>query len=904
LTKNPKNDKVTEILYLEKSVLEKYEPKQIEEKLYRMWEEKGYFKADNTSTKPPFSIVIPPPNVTGSLHMGHALNNTLQDILARYKRAKGFNVLWLPGCDHAGIATQNVVERELKKEKLTKHDLGREKFLERVWEWKDKYGKTIMRQLRRLGSSLDWSRERFTMDDGLSAAVREVFVTLYKQGLIYRGDYIVNWCPRCLTAISDIEVTHKELNGHFYHIRYPYADGSGKYIQVATTRPETMLGDTAVAVNPEDERYASVPEGTLLVLPETGRKIPVIKDSYVDRDFGTGAVKITPAHDPNDFEIGKRHNLEIINVMTPDGKMNEKAGENGKYAGLDRFAARKKLVETLKEQGYLVNIEDHKHAVGHCYRCDTVVEPYVSTQWFVKIKPLAEPAIKIVEDGGIRFYPDMWKKIYFEWMRNIKDWCVSRQLWWGHRIPAWYCGCGEILVEKQAPVRCPKCGSTELRQDNDVLDTWFSSALWPFSTMGWPERTKDLEVFYPTTVLVTSWDILFFWVARMIMMGLKFMGKKPFSDVVINSLVTDAEGKKMSKSKGNVVDPLDVLDKYSADALRFTMAVLETQSRHISFSDERMKGNAAFMNKIWNASKFVITNLSGMKEEEIRVQDLKMPEKWILSELSAVIERVSNDLDNYRFSDAASSLYEFFWFKFCDWYIEIAKITLAGNDPKLANTVKNVLSKVLRDILKLMHVIIPFITDEIYRNLPVSGKKDSIMLEQWPETLAVHGFDGSEMAALQDIIYTIRNLRGELEISPADRTDVVFELDDFGKEISSRYEGIIKALAKVNNFITEKKAGYVSKEVKNREKKSYGSIGINPDAVKDLAKVIKNKQEAVKKLENGVAAARAKLANENFIKNANEKAIEEEKEKLKRYESDVESLKSIISLLSKALYGR
>src|ERR1035437_2853656 len=627
--------------------LDKYVPLEIEDKWYEFWMEKGYFKADNTSIKPPFSIVIPPPNVTGSLHMGHALNNTLQDVIARYKRAKGYNVLWLPGCDHAGIATQNVVERELKKEGKKKADLGREEFIKLGWTWKEKFGTTIMMQLRKLGSSCDWSRERFTMDEGLSEAVKEVFVRLYKEGLIYRGDYIVNWCPRCLTAISAIEVTHKDIAGHFYHIKYPYADGTGS-IEVATTRPETMLGDTAVAVNPDDERYKNVKEGTMLILPETGRQIPIIKDSYVDKEFGTGAVKITPAHDPNDFEIGVRHKLPLINVMHENGKMNENAGENGKYSGMDRFEARKKLVETLKDQGYLVKIEDHKHAVGHCYRCDTIVEPYVSAQWFVRIKPLAEPAIRAVEDGTIKFTPDNWKKVYFDWMNNIKDWCISRQLWWGHRIPAWHCDdCGHITVSKVTPEKCEKCSGKNIRQDNDVLDTWFSSGLWPFSTLGWPEKTKDLSVFYPTSVLVTSWDILFFWVARMIMMGLKFMGKPPFYEVAINSLVGDSEGKKMSKSKGNVIDPLDIMKTYSADALRFTMVSLETQSRYIAFAEERTKGYAGFMNKIFNASKYTISNLSGIKEHDLtkHADKLKLPEKWILARANSLSKKLSEGLD-------------------------------------------------------------------------------------------------------------------------------------------------------------------------------------------------------------------------------------------------------------------
>jgi valyl-tRNA synthetase len=881
-------------------MLDKYEPKDIEERLYKGWEEKGYFKADNASKKPPFTIVIPPPNVTGSLHMGHALNNTLQDILSRYKRARGYNVLWLPGCDHAGIATQNVVERELKKEKKTRQDLGREEFVKRVWEWKDKYGKTIMMQLRKLGSSLDWSRERFTMDEGLSKAVKEVFVQLYHEKLIYRGDYIVNWCPRCLTAISDIEVTHKEINGHFYHIRYPYADGSGKYIQVATTRPETMLGDTAVAVNPDDVRYKDIKEGTLVLLPETGRKIPIIRDSYVDKEFGTGAVKITPAHDPNDFEIGMRHKLDIINVMTPEGKMNVQAGENGKYQGLDRFEARKKLVETLKEQGYLVQIDDHKHAVGHCYRCDTVVEPYVSTQWFVKIKPLAQPAIEAVEKGEVRFVPEMWKKVYFEWMKNIKDWCISRQLWWGHRIPAWYCKCGEIIVAKETPKKCPKCGGAELEQDKDVLDTWFSSGLWPFSTLGWPENTEDLKAFYPTTALVTSWDILPFWVARMIMLGIKFMKKPPFADVVINSLVTDAEGKKMSKSRGNVVDPLDSLNKYSADALRFTMASLETQSRYISFSEERLKANANFMNKIWNASKFTITNLEGMQEIKIneKISGLKMPERWILNELNETVRRMTDDMENYRFSDAAQTLYDFFWREYCDWYVEISKIEVNKKDSPYRNTVQNVLAAVLKDSLTLMHVIIPFITEEIYQNLPMAGKKESIMLESWPENRDIYKYDTSVMGSLQNLIYIIRNLRGDLEISPAERVDCVVELSG-GDGLLKENDEIIKSLAKVNAFIAEKRPGFISKEIKDSKGAVIGRAGVNTDNLKDPGRVLKNKQDSLKKLENGVAAVRSKLANGDFVKHASEKVLAEEKEKLARYEQDCSDINKIIEELRK-----
>jgi valyl-tRNA synthetase len=884
--------------------LDKYIPSEIEEKWYEFWTQKGYFKADNNSTKPPFSIVIPPPNVTGSLHMGHALNNTLQDILARYKRARGFNVLWVPGCDHAGIATQNVVERELKKEGLKKSDLGREEFLKRVWAWKEKYGATIMMQLRRLGSSCDWSRERFTMDEGLSDAVKEVFVRLYNEGLIYRGDYIVNWCPRCLTAISDIEVQHKEIAGHFYHIKYPYADGSG-FIEVATTRPETMLGDTAVAVNPEDERYKNVKEGTMLVLPETGRQIPIIKDSYVDREFGTGAVKITPAHDPNDFEIGLRHKLPIINVMTENGKMNSNAGENGKYSGMDRFEARKKIVETLKEQGYLVKIDDLKHAVGHCYRCDTVVEPYVSTQWYVKIKSLALEAIKAVENDEVKFVPDMWKKVYFEWMHNIKDWCISRQLWWGHRIPAWYCDdCKHITVAKETPLKCEKCAGTNIHQDNDVLDTWFSSGLWPFSTLGWPEKTKDLEVFYPTSVLVTSWDILFFWVARMIMMGLKFMGKVPFAHVVINSLVTDSEGKKMSKSRGNVVDPLELMKVYSADALRFTMASLETQSRHIAFSEERAKGYAAFMNKIFNASKYTLANIEGIKAVDLKEKaaSLKLPEKWMLSALNDFIKYMEDGLEKFRFSDTALYIYDFFWHTFCDWYIEISKIELtAEGNGEYANIVKNVLLKVLKESLIVMHPFIPFITEEVYSNLPAGVKKESIMTESWPVVSAELSFDKKELSDMDDlmrIIYTVRNLRGELDFSPAVKVDVFLKLES-GPGITEKYANIIKTLAKVENISGAAGPSCITRQIVSTGAAVIGTAGIDKSAIPDRAKVIAGREKRLADIEKGMVSVSNKLNNPNFVNNAMKKAVEEEKARLVSYEAEKKALLDFIADLKK-----
>jgi valyl-tRNA synthetase len=747
----------------------KYDPAQFEDKWYKAWEASGIFKGDPSSKKPAFSIVIPPPNVTGSLHIGHALNNTLQDILARRKRMQGFDVLWVPGCDHAGIATQNVVERQLAKEKLTRHDLGREKFIERVWTWKKEYGDTIMRQLRRLGSSLDWSRERFTMDEGLSEAVKEVFIRLHQEGLIYQGDYIINWCPRCRTALSDIETEHEDVAGHFWHLRYPLAEGKGELV-VATTRPETMLGDTAVAVHPEDERYQHL-IGKKVRLPLMDREIPVIADTYVDREFGTGVVKITPAHDPNDFLVGDRHNLPRINVMNPDGTM---SAEAGKYQGLDRFVCRKQVVADLEAGGYLVKVEDHAHAVGHCYRCHTVVDPYLSRQWFVKMKPLAATAIEAYDQGKIGFTPDHWGKVFRDWLENTRDWCISRQLWWGHRIPIWYCdACGEVIAAKEAPDVCPKCKSTNLRQDPDVLDTWFSSGLWPFSTLGWPESTPELKRYYPTSVLVTSWDIIFFWVARMAMMGLKFMGDVPFHHVCINSLVGDAEGKKMSKSKGNTVDPLDIMVHTGADGLRFTMAAIENHSRYVAFTPDRLESSRNFMNKIWNAARFAAMNLEGYVEPA-QAPTPDFADRWILSRLEAAVASVNEALEGYRFGEAAQYLYDFFWHEYCDWYLEIIKERLFSNDQK-RDQARYFLLITLDESLRLLHPFIPFITDEIWSHLP--GERDFIMKSPWPisnqgrrdETIE------KEMKVLQEIGFDVLNIRGEINIPIAQKVPLVYK---------------------------------------------------------------------------------------------------------------------------------
>ncbi|RMF87397.1 MAG: valine--tRNA ligase, partial [Nitrospinota bacterium] len=642
-----------------KRLEKRYDPHQIEEKWYRFWEEQGYFHADPSSSKPPYAIVIPPPNITGSLHMGHALNNTLQDILIRWKRMQGFNTLWLPGTDHAGIATQYVVEQQLARQGLTRQQLGREEFLKRVWEWRKESGGTILRQLRKLGASCDWQRERFTMDEGLSRAVREVFVTLYEEGYIYRDAYIINWCPRCLTALSDLEAEHEEVQGHLYYIRYPLATGTGS-LTVATTRPETMLGDTAVAVHPEDPRYTPF-IGQEVLLPLTDRKIPVIADSYVDPEFGTGVLKITPAHDPYDFEVGNRHHLPRLRVINDDGTMNSEAGA---YQGLDRFACRERVIQDLTAQGLLEKVEPYTHSIGHCYRCRTIVEPLLSTQWFVRIKPLAEPAIAAVREKRIRIIPPQWEATYFNWMLNIKDWCISRQLWWGHRIPAWYCQqCSQITVARETPTRCQHCHSADLVQEEDVLDTWFSSGLWPFSTLGWPERTADLQTFYPTSVLVTAFDILFFWVARMIMFGLKFMGDVPFRDVYIHALVRDAEGQKMSKSRGNVIDPLTVMERYGTDAFRFTLAAFAAQGRDIRLSEERIAGYRNFVNKIWNAFRFSLLHFSSEEplSPELPTQTLELADRWILSRLARTTGEVNTALEEYRFNDAAGVLYQFFW---------------------------------------------------------------------------------------------------------------------------------------------------------------------------------------------------------------------------------------------------
>ncbi|BDD85909.1 valine--tRNA ligase [Desulfofustis limnaeus] len=770
-----------------KELNKSYDFSDVEQKWLNTWEQQHCFDARMEPGRPAFSIVIPPPNVTGVLHVGHALNNTMQDILTRYHRMRGDNTLWVPGTDHAGIATQNVVERQLAAEGKNRHDLGRDAFIERVWEWRKEKGGTIINQLKRLGCSCDWSRERFTMDEGLSQAVREVFVRLYKEGLIYKGDYIVNWCPRCLTALADDEVDHEPSQGTLYHLRYPLTDGSGALV-VATTRPETMLGDTGVAVNPNDPRYAHL-AGATVELPLVGRIIPVVFDEHVQMDFGTGALKVTPSHDRDDYEIGRRHNLEMCKVMDDHGVMNERAGV---YAGLDRFACRKRIVADLKEHGYLVKEEEYPHAVGQCYRCKTVVEPTTSLQWFVSVRPLADKAVAAVREERIRIYPKTWYNTFYSWMDNIRDWCISRQIWWGHRIPAWTCNeCGEMIVETTDPERCPACNSTELKQETDVLDTWFSSALWPFSTMGWPEQTRELNTFYPTSILVTSFDILFFWVARMMMMGLHFMDAVPFHDVYLHALVRDKHGKKMSKSTGNVIDPLEVMGTYGTDAVRFTLAAFAAQGREIRLDEERIEGYRFFINKLWNAARFALMHVGDRSPACGRVterpEQLGLAHRWILSRTARTVDQIRRGLDEYHFNEVASANYQFIWHEFCDWYLEWIKPDLFSSDETRRDQARGVLLTVLETILKLMHPLTPFVTEEIWSVLP--GERPVLMLQPYPERRPewIDEQAEQEMELLMGVIGGIRNIRAEANVHPSQR------LDAFITNVSGPAAGLLEA---------------------------------------------------------------------------------------------------------------
>ncbi|MDD5166650.1 MAG: valine--tRNA ligase [Candidatus Omnitrophica bacterium] len=855
----------------------RYNPAEAEDKLYKFCQDNNLFSAKPDFTKKPFSIVIPPPNVTGILHMGHALNNTVQDILIRYHRMKGEESLWMPGTDHAGIATQNVVEKSIAKEGLKRQDLGRDKFIERVWAWREQYGSTIIHQLKKLGASCDWPRTRFTMDEEYSKAVMEVFVKLYEKGLIYQGNYIINWCPRCQTALSDEEAPHRELNGNLYYLRYPLKSEPDNFVVVATTRPETMLGDTAVAVNPKDKRYKNL-VGKILILPLANREIKIIADAMVDMKFGTGAVKVTPAHDPNDYALGKKHHLDFINVMYPDGRMNESAGD---YKDMDRFEAREVILEDLKEKGLLEKIEPHQLSAGHCYRCHTIIEPYLSKQWFVKMKPLAGPAIEAVKKGRIKFYPKRWTKVYLNWMEDIQDWCISRQIWWGHRIPVYYCkNCKDkgVIVSKVKPDKCPACGATDIYQDEDVLDTWFSSWLWPFATFGWPEKSDDLKYFYPTSTLVTAPEIIFFWVARMIMAGLEFMHEIPFSDVYIHGTVRDIEGKKMSKSLGNIIDPLDIIKEYGTDALRFSLISITAQGQDVFLNKERFEQGRNFANKIWNASRFILMNLDPVYRKTdlcvfFKKEDLNIVNRWILSRFYSVLKEVNKDLDTYKFNEAANTLYTFFWHEFCDWYLEIIK-------PDIKNPHNQVVMyKVLEKSLRMLHPFMPFITDEIWQRL--ESKQESIMVAPWPhiqEELIDKKIE-HKMDYLLGIVTAIRKTRLELDIPL--QTEVPVIVSTSNKEIKELIEGLsdqIKNLAKLNSLEIKTKYTHIKSSFTTIMKDMHLTIPLA--GLLDVEKEKEKIQGRIHQAQIEIKAKEKMLGNKEFVKKAPSEVVEKERTRL------------------------
>ena len=857
----------------------RYSPSELEKKWYSRWKEGGYFEPRGTGE--PFTIMIPPPNITAPLHMGHALNLVIQDFIIRFKRMKGFRALWVPGEDHAGIATQNAVEKDLAKKGTNRKEMGREKFLETTWDWAKEYRQRIREQIEAMGCSVDWSRERFTMDDGLSEAVRKAFVDLYKEGLIYRGKYIVNWCPRCSTVLSDEEVEHEDEKGAFYHIKYPIKGGE-EFVVIATTRPETMLADTAVAVYPSDERYSDL-TGKTVILPLMEREIPIIQDRYVDPSFGTGALKVTPAHDPNDFQIGLRHGLEVIEVIDKDAKINE---NGGKYRGLDRYEARKQVVKDLEEQGFLIKVEPMVHAVGRCYRCDTVVEPSLSDQWYVKVGPLAERAIATVENGEVVFFPETWKKVYLNWMREIRDWCISRQLWWGHRVPVWYCDdCNEVIVEENDPSVCPKCGSRKLRQDEDVLDTWFSSQLWPFTTLGWPETTPDLETFYPTSVLVTAFDIIFFWVARMIMAGYHFIGDRPFDHVYITRLIRDKNGRKMSKSLGNGIDPLDVIKEHGTDAMRFTLAVLAAQNHDIKLDVKFFDTYKKFANKIWNAARFALLNMEGFEEIDLRKEKLAIEDRWILSRLARSVKTVEESIDSYDFPSAAKTIYSFFWNEFCDWYIESIKPRLngGGRDRTIA---QNVLVRILDSSLRMLHPFMPYITEELWQRLPDS--KGVLIASEWPE-FDESDFDVSsenEFSKIMEMVRGIRNVKAEMNIPPSSRTDVYY----LGERIDTE---ILKLVSNLSN----------SGELIARSEKASGSVSAWGDSGNTLYVVlgeidtiaeIERLEGKLEKERSDLARTKSKLENKSFVDNAPEEVVNENKERLIISQDNIRRIEKII----------
>ena len=874
---------------MSKELAKAYEPQEVEGRIYDFWMKGGYFHAEVDPKKKPYTIVIPPPNITGQLHMGHAWDETLQDILIRWKRMQGYSALWLPGTDHASIATEAKIVEAMRQEGITKEDLGRDGFLERAWAWKDKFGGRILEQLKLLGSSCDWDRLRFTMDEGCSKAVRHVFVKLYNEGLIYRGERIINWCPNCKTAISDAEVEFEEKDGSFWHLRYPLADGSG-YVELATTRPETMLGDTAVAVHPEDERYQHL-VGKRVILPLVNKEIPIVADEYVEMDFGTGVVKITPAHDPNDFEVGRRHDLPVINVMNEDGSINE---NGGKYAGLSGMEARKQIVKDLEEGGYLIKVEPIKHNVGTCQRCHTVVEPRVSTQWFVKMEPLAGPAIDVVKDGTIRFIPERMEKTYYNWMENIKDWCISRQLWWGHRIPAWYCeDCGETIVSETDVDTCPKCGGKHLHQDEDTLDTWFSSALWPFSTLGWPDETEELKYFYPTNTLVTGYDIIFFWVARMIFSGMKHMGKAPFSTVLYHGLLRDSQGRKMSKSLGNGIDPVEVIDQYGADALRFTLVTGNSPGNDARYSEEKVAASRNFANKIWNAARFIHMNIDGKDVPCALPETLTLEDQWIVSRFNTVAKEVTENLEKFELGMAVQKLYDFLWDDFCDWYIELAKIRLNSADEAAAQGARQVLVWTLGSTLKLLHPFMPFVTEEIWQSLPHEG--EALIVAPWPEYEEGHAFPQAEaeMKKVMELITAVRTRRSEMNVPPSKKAHLMVET------------------AAPQAFVTEQEAiarlAYCSSvEVGGHFEQTEGSVTVVTAACRGylpMDDLVDKKAETVrlqKELEGAkkqLATAQAKLQNEKFISKAPQNVIDGVKDNAKKLQEKVrmieESLKAL-----------
>ena len=879
---------------MKKELEKNYNPADIETRLYEKWQEKKYFHAEVDKDKKPFTIVMPPPNITGQLHMGHALDNTMQDILIRFKRMQGYSALWVPGTDHASIATEAKIVEAMRKEGITKEEIGREKFLERAWDWKKEYGGRIVKQLKKIGSSADWDRERFTMDEGCSEAVKEVFVKLYNKGQIYKGERIINWCPKCLTSISDAEVEYEDQAGHFWHLRYPLSDGSG-FIQMATTRPETMLGDTAVAVNPNDERYKDM-VGKTVILPIVHREIPIIADEYVDMEFGTGVVKITPAHDPNDFEVGLRHNLPVINVMTEDAKI---VDEYPKYAGMDRYEARKAIVADLEAEGVLVKIEDHSHNVGTCYRCHTTVEPRVSKQWFVKMKELAKPAIDVVKNGDTRFVPPHFDKTYFHWLEGIRDWCISRQLWWGHQIPAFYCDdCGEMAVTKDAHPVCPKCGKP-MRQDPDTLDTWFSSALWPFSTLGWPEKTEELEYFYPTSVLVTGYDIIFFWVIRMMFSGLEHMGEVPFKTVLIHGLVRDSQGRKMSKSLGNGIDPLEVIDKYGADALRFTLITGNAPGNDMRFYWERVEASRNFANKVWNASRFIMMNLPEEGVKEVSEEALTDADKWILSKVNTLVKDVTENMEKYELGIAADKLYSFIWEEFCDWYIEMVKPRLYNDADETKTAALYTLQKVLITSLKLLHPYMPFVTEEIFCTL--QDKEESIMISEWPvyTEKMVFGKEEKAVETIKEAVRNIRNIRAEMNVAPSKKAKVFVVSEN--EEVRNIFE---------NRKVFFATLGYASEVLIQQDK-----TGIDEDAVSvlipnaaiympfaelvDIEKEVERLKKEKERLTKELARVNGMLANPNFVNKAPEKKIAEEKEKLENYTQMMARVEERLAHLSK-----